>query len=153
MNFWPWRSRPVVTPFTDPFSARVHRWDEVFTTEDFFVSIPSNLYIVPTSIYFRATAIAGIRGVIRNWLYFQRGDITFAGTHIEPTPSNATTHYFIAPIGGISPTLTTLGAKMDCLPYPIYLYPEDRLFFHMDAFLLGDVFDRLTIHGRFWEVY
>lgn len=153
MNFWPFRSRPVITPFTDDFDARIIRFPDHFDTAGFSVSVPSNLYIVPSVISLRSTTVVGVRGVLRNYIHFLRGEVLFAGAHIEPTPSGTVMNHFICPVGDTVTNNTAPDAKLGSLPYPIYLYPDDRIYFFFRTFLAGDTFDHITIHGRFWEVH
>jgi hypothetical protein len=153
MSFWPWKSRPVVTPFADPFSGRVHSFQTVFNASPFSLSVPSNLYIMPSFIHLQAITGAGIRSTTSSCLTFSRGGQLFAASNFGTVSNNQTRNFFLANVG-IYPTGAT---PITCLVYPLggpmYLYPEDTLTFTIPSFLAGDQFGPVIIHGKFWEVH
>lgn len=153
MSFWPWRSRPVVTPFSDNYSGRLLTFDNLPSAATFSVSIPGNLYIIPTSIAFHAVAVLGIRGTIGSALHFSRGSTLFAAVHFSRFTSGHTYDYFFSSIGfNLSANVPDF-VRPAALPYPIFLYPNDVLTITINSFLAGDQFGPLTIHGKFWEVH
>lgn len=153
MNIWPFRSRPVVTPFTDDFSGRIYTDGLIHTTSPINVSIPGNLYIMPTSIVITITAGAGIRGTLPSCFFVYRGQLMFAGSGWGRIISSAVNRFFLADYGDdFAPAGST-----DCacyqLPKQIYLYPNDQLQFVIPTLLGTDIVHPITIHGQFWEVH
>jgi hypothetical protein len=153
MSIWPWRSRPVVTPFQDNYSGRILTFDDFPSADTLTVTIPDNLYLIPTSIAFDAVCVAGIRNTTDSALYFSRGGTSFAAVHFSRFTSLHTYQYYFAPYGAALNANVPDFLRSSFLPYPIFLYPNDLITLYLASFLAGDTYGPLTIHGKFWEVH
>lgn len=152
-KLWPWLSRPVVTPFKEPFHANLIQYSDIFATTSFNVVIPDNTYLIPTCITFRAITVAGIRGVTPSNVSFMRGGRRYSGTIFGNITSSKDLYYHLLTNVGLSPA----GAAQDNLfypiSYPLYLYPDDCIHFEIPSLIAGDTLSEFTITGQIWEVF
>ena len=153
MNFWPFRSRPVVTPFTDDFSGRVLSYPGAFNAQTVDLIIPDNIYCIPTALHLLCHTGAGIRGFTNNSVYFIRGGVTFASSVGIVLPSNRIAHLTYQTFQGWRPITLPIDNLISYLPHPLYLYPNDVVRHYFAEFQAADVFDEFSIHGQFWEVH
>ena len=153
MNFWPFRSRPVATPFDLPFSAKVIRYPNTYNTQIVSLSIPDNIFIVPSTICFVSTNAAGVRSTVSSTLHIYRGDQVFSAAIFARLVSSVTQQHFLQANSPTSAAMVPNTVLNFPLPFPLFLYPEDRLDFNLYSFVPGDVFSGFTIHGRTWETF
>ena len=153
MSFWPWRSRPVVTPFSDDYSGRLIVYDNLIASLAIHVTIPDNIYIVPTSICYEIVCVAGLRPVDNTCISFYRGSDLIAASNLAGLTSLHTLRYTItANVTPSAPAGSGL-CRVYPLPYPLFLYPNDLIVLGLNAFIAGDTLNFLNIHGQTWEVH
>lgn len=153
MSFWPWRSRPVVTPFMDDYSGRVLTFPGTFAAAVFPISIPDNLYIMPSCISIPFNTGAGIRSTTPSTCRMIRGNIPFAASLFGTVQNGQNGTIFLADYGDDYAVAGAVTVRCYQLPRPIFLYPADRIEFHFPSAVAADVIGPISIHGKFWEVH
>lgn len=152
-KLWPFRSRPVAVPFTDDYTGRVEIIAEDVTGTDFDASIPGNLYCIPTTITLRWECTSGIRNTTASHVFFYRGSIAFGAGQITALSNNFDGVHVLAAIGQNAASISA-SAIVHVIPWPLLLYPDDRLHFTYPSRLAsGDYLHYITVHGKFWEAH
>ena len=149
---WPWRSRPVITPFRDDYSARVLTYAGPWTSRTFSIYIPDDLYIIPSAIHISIDAANAIRATTASYLYFYRGSVLYNGCIFDFIVNNLVQDHFIVTGVPYPPAARPRECKEFYLPTGIHCYPRDRLFFDLPSQAAGDIIGPIHIHGKTWEI-
>lgn len=153
MSFWPFRTRRTSAPFKDDYSGQAVDLGGPIANFPNSVYIPNHLFIIPTSIVFSITNVAGIRNTLAGQLSFFRGGLCFSSIPFPPFIDNFDGYISFNAIGTDEIAAANLYSWSECLPYPLHLYPADRIYFTAPAAIAGDTVNRITIHGQTWEYY
>lgn len=153
MGVWPWRSRPVITPFRDNFSAPVITIAQNVTVFPIRYHLPDNFYFIPSSIVWQVTTAIGARSSAPTFFHLHRGGLVYSGATAGLLTNSSVQISIFAPIGAINLPAGTRNARVYPMPYPVYCYPHDDFEFDIPSFVAGDNLDYLTIHGQVWEVH
>lgn len=153
MSIWPWRSRPVVTPFKDNFSAKTILIGEDVVAFPFVYSIPDDLYIIPLGFTARWTCALAIRGPEGTNIVFSRGGNNFAGSVGHPLFSNNPVLQVFAPGLQRMAMAGFYGMTHAPMPYPVYLYPGDVITYTVQSLVAGDIAHEIVLHGMTWETH
>lgn len=152
MSIWPWRSRPVVTPFDSNYSGHIWTDPSTYTSSPISVKLPSNFYITPTSLSLTFSTASGIRNTNPSHLLFVRGGIPFATANFGNLVDSKSLTWYFSSYGDTGPAAQPDLSKLALLPSPLYLYPDDQLLITVPSMISGDSLTLITIHGRFWEI-
>lgn len=153
MALWPFKSKPKVTPFADPFSGQLVGPFGPATSFPLQFSIPDNVYISPSAICLIVTTTAGIRATTGGYLHILRGGLVFTATNWGSLQSSHTYSITFAAGLNVEAATATISGRIHALPYPLYLYPHDLIEIDNASFIAGDSIDSVTLHGKYWETY
>lgn len=153
MSIWPWRTRPVVTPFTDDFTAPVLVIGENIPAFPFNYDFPDNLYWSLSSLVVHVTTAAGIRGTIPSFFHLHRGGFIYSGSTAGILVNNSVIATIWAPVGAALAGLGAERARVYPMPFPVFIYPHDTLEIDFPSRIPADTIDYITIHGKCWEVH
>ena len=153
MSIWPWRTRPVVTPFTDDCSAKTLLIGQDVTVFPFTYSIPDNLYMIPLSFTARWTCAVAIRGIEPTNIVFSRGGLIFAGAYASALLSNHALLQTFAPGLERVHFAGFYGMSHAAMPNPIYLYPGDLITYFIPSLVAGDIAHEIVLHAQTWEAH
>lgn len=153
MARWPWRTRPVVTPFTDDFSAPVLTLGENIPAFPFNFTFPGAFYWSLTSIVVHITTAAGVRGTTPSFFHLHRGGFVYTGSTAGILLNNSTVVTIWAPVGQTIAGAGAERARIYPMPFPTFIYPCDTLEIDFPSRIPADVIDYITIHGKCWEVH
>jgi len=153
MNIWPWRTRPVVTPFNDDYSGKLIIMGANIPAVPFEWSVPDNLYLVPLSITLHFTTLGGIRSPEGTSIRFSRSGLFFANSVGHPLINNAAMIQSFCP--GVQRMVMAgfFDQSHAPIPYPLYCYPSDVITIYVPTFLGTDLFDYAVIHAKTWEIH
>ena len=153
MAIWPFRSRPTVAPFTDPFSVRAYIMAQNILVNQLVWSVPDRVYIQPIALRYTLTLLAGIHPTDASEVQFASGGIIFAHSSPCTLAANSNPSICFADFGQPFTPAIGLFAFCQMLPSPIYLYPNDSIIFNFRTWVAGDSIDLAVIYAKFWEVY
>jgi hypothetical protein len=153
MAIWPFRSRPTVAPFTDPYSIRAYVMGQAINADRLLWAVPDRVYIHPIALRYTVTLLPGIHGLDLSEVQFSSGGLIFAHSSPCALVAASTASICFADFG--QPYTPAIGLLAWCqmLPSPICLYPNDLITFRFRNWILGDTIDLAVIYAKFWEVY
>jgi len=153
MAFWPFRTRPTVAPFTDPFTAPILSLSPPINADRFIYSVPDNIYLIPLSIRIQVTLQIGIHGTDPSELQFARAAAVFDHSSAAAFTAPNVISVCYAPTGAISIPAGSPWAWIQMIPPDLHLYPADTITFRFRNWAAGDTIDLAIMHAKVWEVY
>ena len=153
MAIWPFRTRPTVAPFSDPYKAPIISLSPPINADRFIYYVPDNLYLIPLSIRIQVTLLPGIHGTDASELLFARAESIFdhSSASFFTAPNTITVCY--APTGAINAPPTAPFAWIQMIPPDLHLYPADSITFRFRNWVAGDTINLAIMHAKVWEVY
>ncbi len=153
MSFWPWRSRPVITPFNDDYSGKLIIMGENIPAVPFAWSVPDNLYLIPLSVTCLFTTAGGIRSPEGTSIRFTRAGHVFANSVSHALINNSA--MITSFCAGVQRMVMAgfYDQSHAPMPYPLLCYPSDVITINVPTFLGTDAFDYAVIHAKTWEIH
>jgi hypothetical protein len=153
MAIWPFKSKPVVLPFSNDYSAPVVQLFPLTPGQFGIFSVPDNQYIIPLVIRVPIALTAAAHGTSGPHLYFSRAGNIFASAGICLTAASF--------VGSLTYSATSLISAVTVyprnitlpLPPSLHLYPRDVITFDLTNYVALDTIGPAYIHCKLSEVY